>query len=76
MFTAWGAGATKNRNNTITVKVKILDDAGVLVEVLVYTARDLDGIKALIAADLVTRKAAQTDATLQAAVVDKELGSI
>jgi hypothetical protein len=76
MFTAWGAGAIKNRDNTITVKVKITDDTQHFVAAADYTARDLDAVKALIQADLEARVDAVTDEALQAAVVGKELGSV
>lgn len=76
MLTAWGAGAIKNRDNTITVKVKITDDKLTLLEVKEYTARDLDAVKALIQADLESRKAAETDITLQLAIVGVNLGSV
>lgn len=77
MFTALGIGVRKNADNTVTVKVQILDDRDQrVVSTDEYKGPTLMAVKAKIQADLETMRVNETDATLNAAVVGQVLGSV
>lgn len=77
MFTAIGIGASSNRDLTITVRARIVDDrTEQTIDTRDYTAKDLTAVQALIQADLVARREAESDAVLNKAVTGTVLGSI
>lgn len=76
MFTATGIGASANRDGTITVKVRIVDDrTNTTVDTRDYTAKDLNAVKDLITADLQARREAESDAVLNKAITGQVLGN-
>lgn len=79
-YSAIGRKVNKNADTTITVKVEILDDrTGNSVRFQDYTlpaAGFAAALRAAIVADLKALVAAESDATLNAAIVNVQLGSI
>lgn len=79
-YQAIGRGVVRNANNTISVKVEIIDDrTGQSVRFQDYTLPQVGFVAALRAAvrgDLQALVAAETDAALNAVVVNVQLGSI
>lgn len=80
MYQATGRSVVKNADATITVKVEITDDrTGKTVRFQTYTiaaAGFAVALRAAIATDLKALVAAETDAALNAAIVNVSLGSI
>lgn len=80
MYQAIGRKVNKNGDGSITVKVEILDDrTGASVRFQDYTlaaAGFAQALRAAVNADLRTLVAAETDATLNAAIVNVQLGSV
>jgi hypothetical protein len=77
MYQAIGRAVKKNADGTYTVKVEIQDDrTGATVRFGDYTVNTMLTLRQLIAADLQTLVAAETDATLSKAFVNVQLGSI
>lgn len=80
MYQALGRAVVRNADTTITVKVEVVDDrTGNSVGFRTYTLPTVGfvlALRAAIKADLRAVVAAETDATLNAAVVNVQLGSI
>jgi hypothetical protein len=77
MFQALGRAVTRNPDTTFTVRVEITDDrTGTSVGFRSYTVASKPALMAAILADLQALKAAENDATLNAAIVGQLLGQI
>lgn len=77
MFQAIGRAATRNPDNTFTVRVELIDDrTNVTVRLQSYTVASKVDLLAAVAADLKALRAAENDAALNAAIVDQLLGQL
>ena len=80
MYQALGRGVMRNPDNTISVKIEIVNDrTGETVRFQDYTLPAVGfalALRGAIKADLQALVAAETDATLNAAIVNVQLGSI
>lgn len=77
MFQAIGRAATRNPDNTFTVRVELIDDrTGGTVRLQSYTVGTKQALLAAILADLQALRAAENDAALNASIVDQLLGQI
>lgn len=79
-YQALGRAVFRNANNTITVKVEIIDDRTAesvrFQDYVLPAAGFAVALRAAVRADLQALVAAETDATLNAAIVNVQLGSI
>lgn len=77
MFQALGRTATRNPDNTFTVRVEIIDDrTDTLVGFRTYTVASKQALMQAILSDLQALKAAENDAALNAAIVGQLLAQI
>lgn len=76
---AIGIGGRRNPDGSITVKVEIRSTTGTsttLITTTTYTGADLSAVQAAIEADLISRRAAERDSTLNNAVAGRVLASV
>jgi hypothetical protein len=77
MFQALGRTATRNPDNTFTVRVEIIDDrTDTSVGFRTYTVPSKPVLMTAILTDLQALKAAENDAALNAAIVGQLLAQI
>ncbi len=80
MYQAMGRAVRRNLDNTLTVKVDILDtrrpEASRLVRTQEYKVAGLSALAAAIRTDLLALQAGEQDAALNAAVVGVILGEV
>lgn len=80
MYQALGRSVVRNGNGTITVKVEIIDDRTAnsvrFQEYVLPAAGFAVALRAAVHADLQTLVANETDAALNAAVVNVQLGTV
>lgn len=77
MFTATGVSVRRNRDQTITVRVQIVDDrSGRPIEIKEFTGMGVQAVQAAVQEDLRTRQQKEVDTVLESAIVGQVLGEV